>query len=142
MTTGPTAGRYSTGQYTSGTRGTRSAFAALWAALRLQRRPGSPGIGQQLSALPRLVSSVLKGRYPGMDKSRLLMMAAALAYIVSPIDLVPESMFFLLGLGDDAFVLSWLAGSILAETEAFLDWEGDPSAEQPASERVVRSQVV
>jgi uncharacterized membrane protein YkvA (DUF1232 family) len=66
-----------------------------------------------------------------MDKTRLLMMAGALAYIISPLDLVPEGLFMVLGLGDDAVVLSWLAGAVLAETEAFLAWEADEAS--PAS---------
>ena len=29
----------------------------------------------------------------------------------------------LLGLVDDAFVVAWLAGTVLLETERFLEWE-------------------
>lgn len=123
------------------TTGKLSAFAALWAALRGQRRPGAPGIGEQLLALPRLVQAVIKGSYGGMARSRLLMMAAALVYIVSPIDIVPEGIFMVLGLGDDALVLSWLAGAVLTETEAFLSWErGEVTT--PAGERVVPGEVI
>lgn len=134
MTSGPT------------TAGKMSAFAALWAALRRQRRPDAPGIWEQMAALPRLIKQTLKGTYPGMDRSRLLMMVGALLYIVSPIDLVPESMFLFLGLTDDAFVLTWLAGMILAETEGFLAWEGTtqdgPAAHGTARPRVVQSEVL
>lgn len=111
---------------TIGPKAKLSAFAALWAAIRGQRRPGAPGLGALLGALPRLISGVLKGTYTGMGRSRLLWMAAALVYIVSPVDLIPEGMFMILGLGDDALVMTWLAGTILSETEAFLDWEAAP----------------
>lgn len=134
MTTGPTPGQAHFGKL--------SAFAALWAALRRQRGPAAPGFWEQLTALPRLISQVLKGQYHGMDKSRLAMMVGALAYIISPIDLIPESLFLVLGLTDDAFVLSWLAGAILAETEAFLHWEAGESTEPPASQRVVPGEVI
>lgn len=100
-----------------------SAFAALWQAIRGQRRPDAPDLGEQMSALPRLVIGTLRGDYGGMGKARLLALVAALVYIVSPVDLLPESLFMVFGLGDDALVLSWLAGAVLAETEAFLRWE-------------------
>ncbi len=123
----------------NGRTGRLSAFAALWAAIRGQRRPGAPGLSRQLAALPRLIGSVLRGSYTGMGKSRLLLMVGALVYIVSPLDLVPEGLFAFLGLGDDAIVLSWLAGAVLAETEAFLAWEGDVPSAAP---RVVPTHVV
>lgn len=105
-----------------------SAFAALWQAVRGQRRPDAPPVLEQLLALPRLVTSTLRGTYPGMDRSKLLLMGLALAYVVSPVDVMPEALMLLAGLGDDALVLSWLAGAVLVETERFLAWEGAPSA--------------
>lgn len=103
--------------------GKLSAFAALWTAISGQRRAGSPGLLAMLTALPRMIRAALSGDYPGLGRTRLLWMGAALLYIVSPFDLVPEGIFTILGLGDDAVVLSWLAGAVLAETEAFLQWE-------------------
>ncbi len=103
-----------------------SAFATLWEALRGQRRPGSPGMGESLAALPRLTTMTLRGDYPGLDRNRLMLMGLALAYVVSPIDLMPEAVLLLAGFGDDALVLSWLAGTVLAESERFLAWEGSP----------------
>lgn len=105
-----------------------SAFAALWQAVRGQRRPDAPPVSEQLLALPRLVTMTLRGAYPGLDRSRLLLMGLALAYVVSPVDVMPEALMLLAGLGDDALVLSWLAGTVLVETEKFLVWEGAPSA--------------
>lgn len=120
-----------------------SAFAALFAALRAHRDLDSLGLGAQLLAVPRLVSATLKGHYPGLQRGRLLAMFAALAYIVSPIDLVPESIFAVLGLGDDALLLTWLAGAVLAETDAFLRWEdGSHAGVDPAAQRVVPGEVI
>ncbi len=51
------------------------------------------------------------------------MVALALAYLVSPVDLVPEAFLALLGLGDDALVAMWLGGAFLAETDRYLEWE-------------------
>ncbi len=103
-----------------------SAFATLWEAIQGRRRPGSPSMGESVAALPRLATLTLRGDYPGLDRSRLMLMGLALAYVVSPIDLMPEAVLLLAGLGDDALVLSWLAGTVLVETERFLAWEGAP----------------
>ena len=58
-----------------------AAFAALWQALRGQRGPDAPPLPVQLLALPRLIAASVRGSYPGLDRSRLLLMAGALAYV-------------------------------------------------------------
>ena len=97
-----------------------AAFTALARALTAGSR-GGPSIGQRLAALPRMLRATAKGDYDG--GKRVLLMAAATAYVVSPIDLVPEGFFLIAGLVDDAAMITWLAGSVLAETERFLEWE-------------------
>jgi uncharacterized membrane protein YkvA (DUF1232 family) len=66
------------------------------------------------------------GRYAGLTRVRLAAMALAVVYVVSPIDLVPELFVPLLGLVDDAFVIAWLAGTVLLETERFIERERRP----------------
>ncbi len=97
-----------------------AAFTALWRALTAGHR-GGPSVGRRLAALPRMIKASLTGRYDG--GGRLAMMAAGLLYVVSPIDFVPEAFLLLLGLADDAVVVTWLAGAVLSETERFLEWE-------------------
>lgn len=124
--------------------GPRSALAALWLAIRGQRHPGAPSTGQLLAALPRMVLATLRGRYPGLDRHRLGLMLLAALYVVSPIDLVPEAALLVVGLVDDAVVLAWLAGAVLAETEQFLAWEAGVTGADGAgrAERVVPGQVI
>jgi uncharacterized membrane protein YkvA (DUF1232 family) len=100
--------------------GRKAALAALWSAIRSSHR-GGPTLGQRFTSLPRMLGATLSGRYDG--KWRVFAMLAALAYIVSPIDLIPELFFSVFGLADDAFVAAWLAGAVLSETERFLIWE-------------------
>lgn len=102
-----------------------AAMKALWQAFRGARRPGAPAVSTRLRALPRMVAMGLSGRYPYLDKGRLALSLLALVYVVSPVDVVPELVVPLLGFGDDAVVLAFLAGTILSETEAFLAWEAD-----------------
>jgi uncharacterized membrane protein YkvA (DUF1232 family) len=97
-----------------------AAFTALWRALT-DRSRGGPPLGKRLGALPRMVWATMRGEYDG--GLRLALMAAATAYVVSPIDAVPEALVLVVGLVDDAVVVAWLAGTVLAETDRFLRWE-------------------
>jgi uncharacterized membrane protein YkvA (DUF1232 family) len=102
-----------------------AAVGSLWRALRAGSRPGTPGVGDRLRSLPRLVTATFLGRYRGTSRLRLLAMAVGIVYVLSPVDLVPELFVPFLGLVDDAFVLAWLTGAVLVETERFLVWEAD-----------------
>jgi uncharacterized membrane protein YkvA (DUF1232 family) len=99
------------------------AFRTLATALRTAMRPGSPGMGERLTAVPRLFLATFRGEYAGTTRGRLLLVLGAIAYIVSPVDFVPEAFLSVLGLADDALVFSWVAASVVNETEAFLAWE-------------------
>lgn len=105
-----------------------AAFTALWRAVAQSRRPGAPGVSDRLQALPRMLGGALTGRYPALSRGRLALIALALAYLVSPIDLLPEAFLPLVGLADDGLIALWLGGAFLAETERFLAWE----RQQPA----------
>jgi uncharacterized membrane protein YkvA (DUF1232 family) len=100
-----------------------AAFTALWRAISHGRRPGTPGLGERARAVPRMVGDALAGRYAALGRGRLALLGFALAYLVSPIDLVPEAFVPLLGLADDGVVAFWLAGAFLVETDRFLAWE-------------------
>jgi uncharacterized membrane protein YkvA (DUF1232 family) len=92
-----------------------------WRALLRVFKPGTPGVGRRLGAIPRMIGATMRGEYDG--RSRLTMMLISGAYIVSPIDLVPEGFLMFLGLVDDAAVAAWFAGALMDETERFLAWE-------------------
>jgi len=70
-----------------------------------------------------MVVGAVSGRYPELGRGRLALGVLALAYLVSPVDLLPDLLFSVLGLGDDAVVALWLGGVFLVETERFLDRE-------------------
>jgi uncharacterized membrane protein YkvA (DUF1232 family) len=74
-----------------------------------------------------MVGMALSGRYPFLSRGRVLLMGLAMLYVLSPVDLVPEGLLLVAGLGDDALIAAWLAGTLLAEADAFLAWE----AQQP-----------
>lgn len=116
-------------------------------AVRLAMRPGGPSLGARIAALPRMVRATLSGQYPSVSVGQLLMLAAAVGYVISPVDILPELVFGPLGLVDDAFVVSWLAKELITDTEDFLAWEkgaaGPSSAgRQQPPDGPVRSHVV
>ncbi len=92
-------------------------------SVRTAMRPGSAGLAERAGAVPRMVQALARGEYRGTTFGHVALLAAAMAYIVSPLDLMPEALFGVLGLGDDAVVVAWLAAALVNDTEAFLDWE-------------------
>jgi uncharacterized membrane protein YkvA (DUF1232 family) len=100
-----------------------AALTVLWRAVMRGQQPGAPVLGERLSAVPRMVREAVSGRYAALRRGRLALLALGLAYLLSPLDLVPEAVVPLLGLADDGVVALWLAGSFLAETDRYLNWE-------------------
>jgi uncharacterized membrane protein YkvA (DUF1232 family) len=103
-----------------------AAFSALWRTVAQSRRPGAPGLGERVRALPRMLLGALTGRYPALTRGRVALIVLALAYLVAPVDFVPEAFLPLLGLTDDAVIALWLGGAFLVETDRFLAWERQP----------------
>ena len=98
-------------------------FRTLATAMRSAVRPGGPSMGERLSALPRLLRATFRGEYRGTTAGKLFLVAAAAAYVLSPFDLVPEAFLSIFGLADDAVVVTWIAATIVNETDAYLAWE-------------------
>ncbi|HYO85621.1 MAG TPA: YkvA family protein [Dermatophilaceae bacterium] len=101
-----------------------------WAVLGLIARqarsaslPGAPSLTSRLLSVPRLFRGVVSGEYREVPAGRLLAMAVAVLYVLSPIDAFPEAVIPLLGFADDAVVIGWIAATLNRETEAFLGWE-------------------
>ena len=99
------------------------ALRTIASALRTALRPGTPSMGERATSVPRLLRATFRGEYTGTSRGRLLMIVAAVAYVVSPIDVVPEAFLSVFGLADDAVVASWIAAALVNETESFLRWE-------------------
>lgn len=99
------------------------ALRSAWLAVQRATEPGAPGTMERLRCLPRLVRGTVQGTYPGTSRRRLLLQVAALVYLLSPIDLVPERLLAVLGVADDAVVLAWLASALVNDTQDYLAWE-------------------
>ncbi|EXG80352.1 YkvA family protein [Cryptosporangium arvum] len=102
-------------------RKTRLAAAAKVA--REASRPGSPSIGARIGAVPRMIRASASGQYPGLSRLKLALLGVGVAYVVSPVDAMPELFMTIFGLADDVAVAVYLAGALFAETDNFLEWE-------------------
>lgn len=109
---------------TAGARRSRwGALVTLGSAVRAAMRPGSASLRERVGAVPRMIRATLRGEYAGLRGSTVGGLLAGLLYVVSPVDLVPEAVLPLLGLADDAVVLTWIAAALVTSTEDFLAWE-------------------
>jgi uncharacterized membrane protein YkvA (DUF1232 family) len=78
-------------------------------------------VRHKTEVLSRLLSAYAKGEYREVSLKNLAFSAAALLYLISPFDLLPD--FLPLGLFDDLAILTWVYENFQTEIEAFLQWE-------------------
>lgn len=111
-------------------------FAAIRQVTQAVKRaaaPGSPSVGTRLAAVPRMVKASVSGEFDGVSPLRLAALAGAAAYVISPVDLLPEAVLGVVGLADDAVVLAWFASALVEDTDAFLAWERTRSQTVPGA---------
>ncbi|TQM58459.1 YkvA family protein [Humibacillus xanthopallidus] len=97
--------------------------ATAASVVRASMRPGGPSVMERVHAVPRLVRATLDGTYAGTTVARLGLVAAAVAYVASPIDLLPEAFLPVVGAADDAVVIGWAIKAFIEETDRFVAWE-------------------
>lgn len=105
-----------------------AAGAAAWQVI--QNTGGRVSVWQRARAVPRMLGAKLRGRYPELGNGKLFAMLVMVGYIVSPIDFVPELFFSVFGLVDDVGIAVWLTTMLLGESERYVEWERDVSAQQ------------
>lgn len=91
---------------------------------RLRRR--SRMLGQIAGALKwflPMTRDVLSGRYRPVPWRAFGWMLAALAYLISPLDLIPD-FIMLLGLVDDVFIVGWLLTRVDMALSDYRQWRG------------------
>ncbi len=109
-----------------------AAGAAAWQVVR--NTDSDMSVWQRAGAVPRMIGAKVRGRYPGLGSGKLLGMLALVAYILSPVDFVPELFVPLLGLADDVAIAVWLTTMALGESERFVLWERQNEAQQAFQE--------
>lgn len=73
-------------------------------------------------ALIRLVVAYARGHYREIPVDSLVIVVAGLIYVVSPLDLIPDTIPGL-GVVDDAAVIGWVIKTVRGELDAFREWE-------------------
>ncbi|TDR50505.1 uncharacterized membrane protein YkvA (DUF1232 family) [Halomonas ventosae] len=95
---------------------------------RLRRRAHVLGhIGRALRLFLPMTRDVLLGRFRPVPWGAFLWMLAALAYLVSPLDLIPD-MLVLLGLVDDVVIVGWLLTRVDRRLAGYRAWRESGSA--------------
>jgi uncharacterized membrane protein YkvA (DUF1232 family) len=111
-------------QYLLGQRDVRT----LRAAAAASDDGTSPGLMADIAATWRLIRAYLRGDYRAVRLRSVLAVVTAVAYFVWPFDLIPD-VFLLLGLTDDAVVVSLLFTVVRKELTGFRAWEQRSSAQ-------------
>ena len=68
------------------------------------------------------VKDIITGKYTDYSMSNLAIIVAALIYVVSPLDLVPD-MILALGLLDDVAIVTWAIGVVDTELTNYSEWK-------------------
>lgn len=111
-----------------------AAAAAVGRAVRNGSAPGTPGVLERIRLIPAMLADSFAGRFPMLSRTRLAVLLLGVLYIVSPIDLVPESALLLLGLTDDVLVAGWLAATTLDAAGEYAMWRKTAAVPVDATE--------
>ncbi|GAB3290949.1 YkvA family protein [Parasphingorhabdus pacifica] len=108
--------------------GTVALARRRWLLLRAARRVTGSGeaVGgpvRRVKAIPRMIAASWRGRYAALPRYQTVLWAAAVVYLIWPIDLVPE-LLPLVGISDDIGVGAWLLTSLYAESGNYLGQAG------------------
>ncbi|MBX9853017.1 MAG: DUF1232 domain-containing protein [Cytophagaceae bacterium] len=79
--------------------------------------------GGKIKSLYRMGKMTFSGEYDGIPKSKVILGFVAFAYLISPIDLLPDFLPFI-GFVDDAALMIWFIKEAAEEVEKFEKWEG------------------
>lgn len=104
-------------QYLRGERDARGLAAAA-----AHGDQASDGLFADLAASWRLLRAYLRGEYRAVRLRSVLAVVGGLLYFISPVDLIPD-VIVLLGLTDDAIVVSLVFGVVRQELAGFRAWE-------------------
>ena len=79
-------------------------------------------LGDQIRRLGRLIRAYADGSYRDIGAGSVVLAVAAVLYLVTPLDLVPDGIPGA-GLVDDATVLAFVLGKLRHELDRFAAWE-------------------
>lgn len=80
-------------------------------------------VASNLGSLIDYVRDSASGKYQGYSIGNLTIAVAALIYVVSPIDFIPD-LIPALGFVDDAMIVIWAVKRLYGELQAYRRWKG------------------
>ena len=83
-----------------------------------------PGVGNLLGDVPVLISlarNYIEGKYTDVAQNTIVAVVAAVLYLISPVDLIPDGIPGV-GLADDAAVVAFCIRMIRKDLEKFKAW--------------------
>lgn len=92
---------------------------ALTAGVYL-RKKGLKSVSEYLTLMVNYVKDVAAGRYKGYSKTHLTLIVAAILYVVSPLDVIPDFLI-VAGLIDDAAIIVRVFNEIGKELDKYKD---------------------
>ena len=110
-----------------------------WLVGRVRQYCGKEGLAAvrcHLSLLADMASDITKGRYTDYSKGNFLLAVAALIYVVSPLDLVPDFLI-VLGLLDDVAIVGWAMSRLKTEVDKYQAFVTKKAAAEPPAEVAV-----
>lgn len=85
-------------------------------------------VWNDLLAIVRMLQAYAEGKYTKIPWGSLVTATAAVLYLISPVDIVPD-VVPVVGYGDDAALVAFVLRQVMKDIEAFRAWE----AEQPTA---------
>lgn len=82
------------------------------------------GFIKKIPDIFRMVKFWRKGMYP-MRSIDVILPLLGLLYVISPIDLIPDFIFPVVGVMDDLAILSLAIPKLIREVDKFLIWEAE-----------------
>lgn len=102
-------------------------------ALSLTRKEGLRDVRETLSTMTAYLKDILNKRYREYSSTDLLLITAAVTYVVSPLDLIPD-MLVIVGWTDDISILLFAAHKVGAELERYRNWRAGKDASDETGE--------
>ena len=78
-------------------------------------------IRKDLALLSDYISDIVHGRYHNYSKSSIILALAGIIYVVSPLDIIPDFLFF--GFVDDIAIITWAVSKIGGELSKYAQWK-------------------
>ena len=93
-------------------------------------------IWEDLKLFIELIKDWMSGRYDDLSRETIIMIIAALIYLVMPIDLIPD--FLIGGYIDDALVIGYVVKKTSDELKLYKEWK---SMEEDIIEEIIEEDI-